>query len=143
MKRPGAFSVTLAVLIAIAFSFGLSPAQEQEKEQITIATKKGIGRYLMQSNGQALYTYKNDPAGASTCRDACIEKFPVYCYNPDMIKVGEGLRLSDFSHFVRSGTDTQEHLTYKGMPLYEYIGDKKPGDTNGQGIDGLWSVAKP
>jgi predicted lipoprotein with Yx(FWY)xxD motif len=29
------------------------------------------------------------------------------------------------------------------MPLYEYIGDKKPGDTNGQGIDGLWSVAKP
>jgi predicted lipoprotein with Yx(FWY)xxD motif len=29
------------------------------------------------------------------------------------------------------------------MPLYYYIGDTKPGDTNGQGLQNLWFVATP
>ncbi|MGW2937393.1 hypothetical protein ACWDA7_37460 [Streptomyces sp. NPDC001156] len=28
--------------------------------------------------------------------------------------------------------------TYAGHPLYYYAGDHAPGDTNGQGIDGIW-----
>jgi predicted lipoprotein with Yx(FWY)xxD motif len=26
------------------------------------------------------------------------------------------------------------------MPLYGYAGDSKPGETNGQGLGGLWYV---
>ena len=41
----------------------------------------------------------------------------------------------------RSDGGTQ--ITYNGHPLYLYSGDKKPGDTNGQGLNtfgGLWYV---
>ena len=34
-------------------------------------------------------------------------------------------------------------VTYKGLPLYYYKGDKNPGDTNGNNIGGVWSVVKP
>jgi predicted lipoprotein with Yx(FWY)xxD motif len=37
-------------------------------------------------------------------------------------------------------------VTYKGHPLYYYVGDKKPGDTSGQGLDQFgakWYVLTP
>jgi predicted lipoprotein with Yx(FWY)xxD motif len=45
------------------------------------------------------------------------------------------------------GTSTssggQALVTYNGHPLYYYVGDNKPGDTNGQNLDqfgGSWYV---
>ena len=32
-------------------------------------------------------------------------------------------------------------ITVDGMPIYSYSGDSSSGDTNGQGIGGIWWVA--
>jgi predicted lipoprotein with Yx(FWY)xxD motif len=33
---------------------------------------------------------------------------------------------------------------YKGKPVYTYVNDKAPGDTNGDGANGgTWHIAKP
>jgi hypothetical protein len=43
---------------------------------------------------------------------------------------------------IKRGDGTRQ-LSYAGHPLYRYVGDQKPGDLNGQGIDafgGLWHV---
>jgi predicted lipoprotein with Yx(FWY)xxD motif len=32
---------------------------------------------------------------------------------------------------------------YKGMPLYLWVKDEKPGDTTGDGVNSVWHVAKP
>ncbi|HGG05709.1 MAG TPA: hypothetical protein ENK28_09650 [Aliiroseovarius sp.] len=34
-------------------------------------------------------------------------------------------------------------MAYRGQPLYLYAGDSKPGDINGDGVAGVWHLAKP
>ncbi|MBV9547793.1 MAG: hypothetical protein JOY61_25745 [Chloroflexi bacterium] len=36
--------------------------------------------------------------------------------------------------------DGTQQLTFKNQPLYHYVGDSQPGDTNGQGSGGVWFV---
>jgi predicted lipoprotein with Yx(FWY)xxD motif len=40
-------------------------------------------------------------------------------------------------------TDGATQVTYNGAPLYYFAGDGKAGDTNGQGLNGVWFVAAP
>jgi len=141
MKRQNALLIIAAVAILAAFAFGIGLAQE-EKEIIKIAHKAELGKYLTSSDGRALYYFKKDSPGKSECSGKCAEKWPVYCYKTANIAVSEGLNIADFDFFLRPA-DGQAHLTYKGMPLYNYIGDKNPGDTNGHGINGLWFVVNP
>ena len=45
------------------------------------------------------------------------------------------------------GTITRDdgtmQVTYNGLPLYRFANDTAAGQTNGEGVAGLWSVAKP
>jgi predicted lipoprotein with Yx(FWY)xxD motif len=43
-------------------------------------------------------------------------------------------------------SDGTQQVTYNGHPLYLYVGDQKPGDTNGEGITafgGGWFALSP
>ena len=40
-------------------------------------------------------------------------------------------------------TDGNRQATYNGQPLYYYAGDIQPGDTGGQGMDGVWFTSPP
>jgi hypothetical protein len=42
-----------------------------------------------------------------------------------------------------TGTDGQKQLTLNGWPLYTYAQDSKAGDTNGQGVGGIWWAVTP
>jgi predicted lipoprotein with Yx(FWY)xxD motif len=49
---------------------------------------------------------------------------------------------SSLSGALRSLSDANgTQVTYNGHLLYTYSGDSKPGDTNGEGIGGVWFVA--
>jgi Secreted repeat of unknown function len=57
---------------------------------------------------------------------------------------GSGARASMVGTTKRA--DEKPQVTYNDHPLYRFQGDKKPGDTNGQGINafgGLWWVVSP
>ncbi len=39
--------------------------------------------------------------------------------------------------------DGSKMWAYENQPLYTYIEDKSPGDVTGDGVGGVWHIAKP
>jgi predicted lipoprotein with Yx(FWY)xxD motif len=135
MKR--VLMALVAVLVVGAFmTAGIAFA---EHHAVKVAKKDGIGSYLTDIKGMTLYTFKKDSAGKSACEGPCVEKWPLYFQ--ETVGPKDGLNAADFGTITRA--DGKKQTTYKGMPLYYFFKDAKPGDTTGQGVNDVWSVATP
>jgi len=125
-----------AVLIAILVVTGTAFA---DNHAVKVAKKVDIGSYLTDIKGMTLYTFAMDSPGKSACEGPCVDNWPLFY--KETVEAKEGLDAKDFGTITRD--DGKKQTTYKGMPLYYFIKDKKPGDTMGQGVKDAWSVAKP
>jgi predicted lipoprotein with Yx(FWY)xxD motif len=106
----------------------------------TVAVSEG--GYLVGPDGKSLYTFDNDEEGKSNCAGECLVNWPpLTATSADEIAIGEGLDAEDFTTITRDDGTLQ--VTYYGYPLYFFIGDNAPGDTNGDGVGGVWDLAKP
>jgi predicted lipoprotein with Yx(FWY)xxD motif len=104
-----------------------------------LKTDSHFGSVITDGNGNTLYFFSLDADGKSACTAGCLAVWPVsYSSNTTL---GTGLTASDFSSITRS--DGTKQSTYKGWPLYTYAGDAAAGAVNGDGIEGVWFVAKP
>ena len=103
-----------------------------------------IGTVIGTANGLSLYVFKSDtPATGSAppvsaCGSGCLSSWPLY--NATLVSVPLGLLASDFGSFDRGGAVFQS--TYKGWPLYTYVGDSAPGNVTGEGLSNVWYTAK-
>ena len=108
---------------------------------LTVATDSRLGGHLVDGNGRSLYYFAKDvPAGggqaaASNCDASCLAVWPIF--NADTI-VAQGIAETDVGQITRS--DGSKQTTYKGYPLYYYVGDVAAGDTRGEGVGGIWYV---
>ena len=99
------------------------------------STKSADG-ILTGPNGHALYVFSEDKtAGQSACNDTCAANWPPLAVS------GSASAQGDYTVINRAGGAKQ--WAFKGKPLYYFVGDKKPGDKNGHGLGGMWSLAKP
>jgi predicted lipoprotein with Yx(FWY)xxD motif len=57
------------------------------------------------------------------------------------VSVGPNLPAAQFS--TVTGATGSHIVTIAGHALYRFSGDKKAGDTNGEGIGGIWHAAGP
>jgi predicted lipoprotein with Yx(FWY)xxD motif len=119
----------LTTLLAISLmtactSMAASPAKDQ-------------GGMLTNANGMTLYVFDNDVAGAgkSACNAECAAKWPPL--SAGSYDKGTG----DYSIINRD--DGTMQWAYKGKPLYLWLKDQKPGDMTGDGVKGVWHVARP
>jgi predicted lipoprotein with Yx(FWY)xxD motif len=102
-----------------------------------ITTKSGTkGSYLVGSNGMTLYVFDNDTKGVSTCSGSCAGIWPAYTTSTVPAKLPTGVTTA-------AATNGSMQFVYKGRPLYYYSGDVQVGDMNGDGIGGIWHIAKP
>jgi predicted lipoprotein with Yx(FWY)xxD motif len=104
------------------------------------------GSYLSAYNGMSLYTYSPDMAlmgkpDASACTGSCATT-----WSPYTVASASDINVSA----ATSGTvgtitraDGTLQVTYNSMPLYFYSGDKATGDVTGEGLGGVWYLAKP
>ena len=113
--------------------------EEYEEYTVKLAYSKKYGLYLVDAKGRTLYFFAKDYNGSSACYGMCAKKWPVFYV--ENLKVGPGLNPDDFKVITRK--DGLKQITYKGWPLYYFVGDKKPGDINGDGVKNVWFVAKP
>ena len=129
------FSMLLAGLSLI----NVSMLNAEETVGVKVAEKADIGLYLTDGNGMTLYTYADDTTGVSNCEGKCLANWPVFYVDPTAAV--EGLEAIDLGTITRA--DGTKQTTYLGMPLYYFIKDKNPGDTNGQGLKDVWYVVTP
>lgn len=109
------------------------------------ANKEGIGNYLVDPDGMALYYFMNDVRGdaatqaKSNCTGICLANWPLFHIDeaiaPSLLKNG------DFSEITRA--DGSKQSVYKGRPLYYYIQDTASGDVKGEGFGNVWFLVKP
>jgi len=91
--------------------------------------------YVMYQNHMSLYTYDKDQAGVSNCYGACAKAWPpAYLGKNTPLGKNYGLIKRD---------DGGWQATFRGKPLYLYSKDKSIGDINGDGVGGVWRLAKP
>ena len=126
----------VALVAGVMMTAGMAFA---DHHAVKVAKKDGIGTFLVDTKGMTLYVFKKDTPGMSACAGECVAKWPLY-YR-DAIAAKDGLKAEDFEVITRA--DGQKQTTYKGMPLYYFVGDKAAGDTNGQGVKDVWFVAAP
>jgi predicted lipoprotein with Yx(FWY)xxD motif len=126
-------------LLLLMVSLLLLMATQAFAEKLQIAEKEGLGQFLTDEKGMTLYIFTKDSPGMSACSGPCVEKWPLL--QAEKIEAPAGTKAEDFA--VISRADGQRQVTYKGLPLYYFINDKKTGDVAGQGVGGVWFVAKP
>jgi predicted lipoprotein with Yx(FWY)xxD motif len=96
-----------------------------------------LGKILVDSQGQSLYLFKADVGTRSTCATACASAWPPLSAHGKPT-VGAGASASLVGTTKRP--DGGRQVTYNGHPLYRFADDHKPGDVNGQGVDGFGAL---
>lgn len=111
---------------------------------VKLANSATLGSYLTDKDGNALYYFSNDAAGANNCTGGCIANWPIFFASGlSQLKLGDGLLLADFDSITSANG---KQLTYKGWPLYYYAPGgirEAAGQTTGENVGGVWFVAKP
>jgi predicted lipoprotein with Yx(FWY)xxD motif len=103
-----------------------------------VSTASEIGHAIVTDDrGLTLYRFTRDQDSTGTCYDWCARAWP-----PVLV---DGVPVTDDPTLAQSlgttvRTDGSLQLTFDSAPLYYYVGDGQPGDTNGQGSAGLWFV---
>jgi len=127
MKR----ALTLGAAVLALFSTAAF-AEDYAGGAIKTSTIGG-SEVLTDANGMTLYTFDKDTAGVSNCYDQCASNWPPLFAEDGAAPAGE------FTLVER--TDGTKMWAYKGMPLYLWVKDTKPGDTTGDKVGGVWHTA--
>jgi predicted lipoprotein with Yx(FWY)xxD motif len=97
-----------------------------------------LGDILVDGKGMTLYAFTADSGGKSACTGDCLANWPILA--GEGATPGTGLDAEDFKSITRD--DGSKQVTFYGMPLYTFAGDKAAGDVAGQGLGGKWYVLK-
>jgi predicted lipoprotein with Yx(FWY)xxD motif len=118
-----------------------APAAAAGANTTPVAVKAGTspwGPILTDQAGRTLYGFTPDRNGTSSCADEnCVATWPPLT-SRSAVTAGSGVSASLLGSTARTEGTTQ--ATFGQWPLYYYAGDVKPGDTDGQGVDGKWFV---
>ena len=113
------------------------------KPAVATATNAKLGTVLVDAAAKTLYTFDNDSAGTSTCKDACAAKWPPLVLQGGATSPVAGPGVSGLTAVARPDDPTKMQVALNGKPLYTYSLDTAPGDANGDGVGGVWHAAKP
>ena len=159
-------------LLSAVLSLGLVFAQDTGgatggaagSETLQVVTSGVYGDYLTDSSGRAVYLFEgeseegetgetggeetgDDAAGgvraeAAPCTGDCLQAWPPVLASEPI--AGDGVDASLLGTTTREDGSVQ--VTYNGWPLYYFVRDAGPGDTNGQEVEsfgGEWYLVSP
>jgi predicted lipoprotein with Yx(FWY)xxD motif len=95
-----------------------------------------LGKILVDGEGKTLYMFEKDEGGTPTCYDDCAVNWPALIVTGDAT-AGDGVTAA-LTTIAR--TDGAMQVKAGEYPLYYFAADAAAGDTNGQGVGGIWFV---
>ena len=109
---------------------------------INVSESTEFGPILVDGEGLSLYLFTNDTQDgeSSNCNDECAVEWPPLLTQGSPV-AGEGVDSTLLGTITRE--DGSMQVTYNGWPLYYFDEDTAPGDTNGQGMEGVWFLVTP
>ncbi|HTU70829.1 MAG TPA: hypothetical protein VMF11_10980 [Candidatus Baltobacteraceae bacterium] len=136
-----AFAIA-GIIFASCFAIAL-PAQMGSMNAMGSMGKMGVvsamptvhGGALVDAKGMTLYVFAKDTAATSNCTGKCAIIWP------PLLAPSGATASGKFSIITRK--DGTKQWAYNGMPLYLFSKDTAPGQQKGNGIKGVWKVARP
>ncbi|QFZ73117.1 hypothetical protein GFH48_07435 [Streptomyces fagopyri] len=116
-------------------------AQAESAGQLAVAESTTLGKVLTDSAGFTLYRFEKDTAEPpkSNCDGDCAKAWPAV--PADGATAATGVDKALLGEVTRK--DGTKQLTIGGWPMYRFAKDTKAGDTNGQGVGGIWYASAP
>lgn len=120
-----------------------APAEDATAGAVSTAQVGDLGTILVNAEGLTLYDFHKDEGTTSSCYGACAEAWP------PLLTEGEPQAEGDADASLLGTTERNDgttQVTYAGHPLYTYVGDKAPGEANGNDIDQFgaeWYALQP
>jgi len=97
------------------------------------ASSPTFGTVLTGADGMTLYTHAGDTATSSSCTGGCAATWPpLETKGQPTARAGVTGQLG-----ILTRPDGATQVTYRGLPLYYWQGDTKPGDATGNGLEGF------
>jgi len=118
------FGIAAAVMMTSA-AMAMDPAKTMQTS---------AGEVFVDHNNMTLYVFDKDTSGVSNCYDQCAANWPPF--------IAESGAMAEGDWTLVERKDGSMMWAYDGMPLYTFVKDTKPGDVNGDGVGGVWHVAK-
>lgn len=109
--------------------------------QLTARKDAKLGPIITDGAGFTLYRFDKDTAGngKSACVGECATTWPP-------VLADDPVASSDINPELLGTVtrdDGKKQVSVAGWPLYRFADDAKAGDTNGQGVGGVWFAAAP
>jgi predicted lipoprotein with Yx(FWY)xxD motif len=110
---------------------------------VKVTNTPDLGKVIVDSKGMTLYDFHKDKGTTPACYGACAEAWPPLLTSGEPKATGgaEGSMLG-----TTKRKDGTVQVTYNGHPLYGFVEDKKPGETNGNDVDAFgaeWYALEP
>jgi len=134
-----AVGIALAAVGAATMLVAAAQASTSARSRFRAATgtlvalrKTALGAVLVDARGRTLYLFEKDRNGVSACNTACVKFWPALT-SQGTPRAGKGVRQS----LLRLGRPHNglRQVTYAGHPLYTFVGDKRAGQTTGEGLN--------
>jgi predicted lipoprotein with Yx(FWY)xxD motif len=117
----------------------VTPVSAQAAQTLRIGQKADLGRFVTDSQGRTLYLFTRDTGTTSACEGNCLTTWPPLVQATGQPTLAPGL---GGTVGIAVQADGRRQVTYNGKLLYYYRTDANPGDTNGQGVGGVWFVVE-
>ncbi|MFW3169826.1 hypothetical protein [Geodermatophilus sp. CPCC 206100] len=124
-----------------ASSEASSAAAEPAADALLATADTDLGTVVVDGQGMTVYVFDRDTpgSGTSSCSGPCLQAWPAVVAESDSPAV-DGVTGAIGTITRDDGT---RQVTLEGWPLYHWQGDAAPGDTTGQGVQGVWWVVTP
>jgi predicted lipoprotein with Yx(FWY)xxD motif len=123
--------LTLCIALGLVAAIVATAQARAPKSAVVTLKKTSLGAILVDPRGRTLYLFEKDEKGVSACNSACLSYWPAFT-SRTVPRAGAGVHQSLLG--LAKPQHGLQQVTYAGHPLYTFVGDKRSGQTTGEGL---------